>query len=60
LARAASGGLELALTHLEGPALAQVRSALRDEIARWEARAREDPAARRVRDLFVALLEALS
>lgn len=60
LARAASGGLELAITRLEGPTLEQVRIALHNEIERWEALAREDPTAGRVRDLFAALLDVLS
>lgn len=37
----------------------ELRDALRREVERWELRAGEDPAARRVRELFAALLDLL-
>lgn len=41
------------------PLLDALRSALRREVARWELRGDDDPAARRVRDLFEAILEVI-
>jgi hypothetical protein len=43
----------------ESAALQALRAALRRELARWEVRAGEDPAAERVRGLFDALLGVL-
>ncbi|MCP4007086.1 MAG: hypothetical protein GY725_23135 [bacterium] len=45
---------------LEGPALARLRGAVRDEIGRWSQRAASDPAAEKVRDLLAALLAAIA
>ena len=44
----------------DGPILAALRRNLRAEVARWELRAKEDPAAARVRDLFAALLDVFA
>lgn len=43
----------------DGPLLGALRQALRLEVSRWEERCADDPAARRVRDLFAALLEVI-
>ncbi len=47
------------LDRADGPALAPLRRALRDERLRWEARAADDPSAERVRDLIGLVLEIL-
>ncbi len=58
-----SGRLAELLAHtldrVEGPALASLRSGLREEQKRWAARAAHDPSAARVRDVIVALLTVL-
>lgn len=41
----------------EGEVLESLRAALRREVIRWDARAADDPAALRVRDLCQALLD---
>ena len=41
------------------PALRALREALRSEVLRWDRRSDGDPDARRVRDLFEALLELI-
>ena len=41
------------------PLLDSVRRALEREVARWELRGDDDPAARRVRDLFEAILDVI-
>ena len=43
----------------EGPALATLRSGLREEQQRWAARAARDPNAARVRDVIAAVLTVL-
>ncbi|MEE9279343.1 MAG: hypothetical protein V3V67_04140 [Myxococcota bacterium] len=47
------------LDRAEGPTLAALRRALRDERLRWEARAADDPSAERVRDLIGLVLDVL-
>ncbi len=47
------------LARADSPLLGPLRAALRAETRRWEFRAAEDPAARRVHDLFALLLDAL-
>ena len=47
------------LERADGPLLGALRHALRAEVMRWERRSAGDPAARRVRDLFAALLEMI-
>lgn len=44
---------------LELPGLEELRQSVRKEVERWELRADSDPAARRVRDLFQALLDVI-
>ena len=41
------------------PLLDSVRAALEREVTRWELRGDDDPAARRVRDLFEAILDLI-
>ena len=48
-----------ALDRVEGPALASLRSGLRQEQQRWAARAGRDSSAARVRDVIAALLTVL-
>ncbi len=55
LARAVDKLLQAA----EGPALASLRSGLRQELQRWVVRADRDPSAARVRDVIAALLTML-
>jgi len=52
--------LSRAMESSERPWLGELRDALRSEVDRWDARARDDAAAARVRDLFAALLDVLS
>ena len=58
-----SGRLAELLAHtldwVEGPALASLRSELREEQERWAARAARDPSAARVRDVIATLLTVL-
>ena len=55
LANELSGWLERG----DGPWLDTLRTALRQEVERWERRALVDPVAGRVRDLFAAALDLL-
>lgn len=53
---------ELLAAHLdraEGPGLAALRQALRQELLRWQPRARNDPSAARVWRVIAAVLEVL-
>ncbi len=52
-------GLSSLLDRLEGPGLERLRTALRAEVARWSELEADDPAAGRVRSLFVSVLEVL-
>ena len=54
-----SGASEQGSGDATRPLLDEVRAALAREVARWELRGDDDPAARRVRDLFEAILEAI-
>ncbi len=47
------------LDRVEGPAIASLRSGLRQELQRWAVRADRDPSAARVRDVIAALLTML-
>lgn len=47
------------LDRAEGPGLAALRRALREELARWEPRVAGDPSAARVRDVVALVLEIL-
>jgi hypothetical protein len=55
LLRAAADGFALWQQH-DSPLRAALRGALGRELARWERRAGDDPAAARVRDLFAAVV----
>ena len=55
LANELSGWLERG----DGPWLDALRTALRQEVQRWQERALVDPVAGRVRDLFAAVLDLL-
>ena len=59
LGRAGVAALELAAERWDGPSRKEVREILQREVDRWEVRASDDPAAARVRDLFVAVRDVL-